>query len=57
MAIIVPDGWREFAHSQATTGAAAREIETLALLADALSDAYTVYHAVHWTRLEHGYSV
>ena len=53
MASIVPDGWREFE----ATGAAAREIETLAVLADALPDAYTVYHGVHWTRLEHGYSV
>lgn len=53
MASIVPDGWREFE----TTGAAAREIETLAKLADALPDTYTVYHAVHWTRLEHGFSV
>jgi hypothetical protein len=53
MALIVPDGWREFE----ATGAAQREIETLAKLADALPDTYTVYHAVHWTRLEHGYSV
>ena len=53
MANIIPDGWREYA----VTGAAAREIETLARLADALPDTYTVYHAVHWTRLEHGYSV
>lgn len=53
MANIVPDGWREYG----VTGAAAREIETLATLAAALPDAYTVYHAVHWTRLEHGYSV
>lgn len=53
MAIIVPDGWREFE----VTGAAAREIETLAKLAAALPDAYTVYHGVHWTRLEQGYSV
>ncbi|MDP2788154.1 MAG: ATP-binding domain-containing protein [Pseudomonadota bacterium] len=53
MANIVPDGWREYA----VTGAAQREIETLAMLAAALPDAYTVYHAVHWTRLEHGYSV
>jgi hypothetical protein len=53
MAIIVPDGWREYA----VTGAAQREIETLTTLADALPDAYTVYHGVHWTRLEHGYSV
>ncbi len=57
MASIVPDGWREFAASNAISGAAQREVETLALLAEALPDAYTVYHAVHWTRLEHGYSV
>ena len=53
MANILPDGWRALE----VTGAAAREIETLASLADALPDAYTVYHAVHWTHLEHGFSV
>jgi hypothetical protein len=53
MANIVPDGWRELQ----VTGAAQREIETLARLAEALPDDYTVYHAVHWMRLEHGYSV
>jgi hypothetical protein len=52
MARIVPDGWRELA----VTGAAQREIETLAVLAERLSDAYTVYHAVHWTNLEHGFA-
>lgn len=53
MAHILPDGWRELA----ATGAAQREIETLTLLAEALPDDYTVYHAVHWTNLERGYSV
>lgn len=53
MAHILPDGWRELA----ATGAAQREIETLARLADALPDDYSVYHAVHWTNLERGYSV
>lgn len=53
MAHILPDGWRELAVS----GAAEREIDTLARLADALSDDYSVYHAVHWTNLERGYSV
>jgi hypothetical protein len=53
MARIVPDGWRELA----VTGAAQREIETLALLAAALPDGYTVFHAVHWTNLKHGYAV
>lgn len=53
MAKVIPDGWRALE----ATGAAGREIETLALLAEALPDAYTVYHAVHWTNLERGFSV
>lgn len=53
MARIVPDGWRELA----VTGAAQREIETLARLADGLPDSYTVYHAVHWTNIERGYAI
>ena len=53
MARIVPDDWKHLA----TTGAASRERETLALLETALSDAYTVYHGVHWTRLNQGFSV
>jgi hypothetical protein len=48
LAHIVPSGWRELA----VTGAAAREIETLSILAERLPDAYTVYHGVHWTRVE-----
>ncbi|CAG4912716.1 ATP-binding domain-containing protein [Paraburkholderia saeva] len=53
MARIVPDDWKNLA----ATGAAARERETLALLEHALSDDYTVYHGVHWTRLNQGFSV
>lgn len=53
MANVVPDGWREYA----VTGAAQREIETLGLLAETLSDEYTIYHAVHWTNVERGYSI
>jgi len=53
VARILPDGWRELA----VTGAAQREIETLARLAEGLSDQYTVYHAVHWTNLEQGFAV
>src|SRR5580698_6451 len=53
MARIVPDDWKNLA----ATGAAARERETLALLEEALPDAYTVYHGVHWTRLNQGFSV
>ncbi|MBI5330390.1 MAG: ATP-binding domain-containing protein [Betaproteobacteria bacterium] len=53
MAHIHPDGWRALE----TRGAAGREIETLARLGAALPDAYTVYHAVHWTNLERGFAV
>lgn len=53
MARIVPDDWK----SLAATGAASRERETLALLEQALPDDYTVYHGVHWTRLNQNFSV
>jgi hypothetical protein len=53
MARIVPAGWRELEAS----GAARREIETLALFAAALPDAYTVFHGVHWTRIERGFAI
>ena len=52
MAHIHPPGWRELA----VTGAAQREIETLSLLAEALPDDYAVFHGVHWTNLENGFS-
>lgn len=50
MALVHPEGWRELK----TIGAAQREIETLALLADGLDNSYTIYHGVHWTRIAHG---
>jgi hypothetical protein len=53
MAAIIPDGWRELS----VTGAAQREIETLAILADGLPEEYTVYHAVHWTCVEQKYAL
>jgi hypothetical protein len=53
MAKIFPSDWR----SAEATGAAQREIETLALLERALPDAYTVYHGVHWTRVGSGFSM
>jgi hypothetical protein len=53
MPTIHPSGWRELE----VTGQAMREIETLRLLADQLPDALTVFHGVHWTRIEHGFSV
>ena len=48
MAKAYPDGWRTLA----ATGAAARELQTLGELADGLPDGYTIYHGVHWTRVE-----
>lgn len=52
MAHVHPAGWREVA----VTGAAQREIETLTLLAAVLPDDYTVYHGVHWTNVDKGFS-
>ena len=48
MAKVFPDGWRELA----PLGGAVRELRTLGQLADGLDDSYTVYHGVHWTRVE-----
>lgn len=53
MAFIHPTGWRELS----VTGAAAREIETLAFLERTLPHEYTVYHGVHWSSLAHGFSI
>lgn len=61
MARIIPDGWRERVASgeSAATGTASaqRHHETLALLANALGEGYTVFHGVHWTNVERGWSV
>jgi hypothetical protein len=53
MAKIIPEGWK----SLQTTGAAQRELETLALLDATLPDVYTVYHGVHWTRVNHDHAL
>ena len=53
MAQIIPEGWQALP----ATGAVQREIETLAQLAQGLSDAYTVYHNVHWTRVNQGHAL
>ncbi len=50
MARILPSDWR----AADAGGAAARELETLALLEHALPDELTVFHGVHWTRVENG---
>ena len=52
MAHIHPEGWQ----AMDVTGAAQREIETLQRLAAMLSDDYTVFHGVHWTHVEQGFS-
>ena len=53
MAHIHPTGWREMS----ITGTAAREIETLFYLDEQLADApYSIYHGVHWTNVEQGFS-
>jgi len=53
MAYIHPSGWSEMS----VTGAAARELDTLSYLDEALRDApYSIYHGVHWTKVEQGFS-
>lgn len=52
MAIIHPEGWQALK----PTGAAQREIETLELLSKSLPDSYSVYHGVHWTKIDKGSS-
>jgi hypothetical protein len=53
MAKVIPSGWRELE----VAGAALREIETLVILEAGLPDALTVFHGVHWTRIDRGYAV
>lgn len=52
MARTYPEGWRELA----VTGAAQREIETLALLAEALPERFEMFHGVRWTRVRQGHA-
>ena len=53
MATLYPSDWR----SLEVTGAASRELETLAVFDRHLPDHLTVFHGVHWTRLERGTAV
>ncbi|NMG27574.1 ATP-binding domain-containing protein [Aromatoleum evansii] len=48
MARIHPEGWQRIPAS----GALARELETLATLAEGLPDDHAVYHGIHWTRVD-----
>jgi hypothetical protein len=52
MARILPTDWRALE----ATGAAARELETLGRLEAGLPDSVTVFHGVHWTRVERGFA-
>jgi hypothetical protein len=53
MAHLHPTGWQEMSD----TGTAGREIETLAYLNATLAEApYHIYHGVHWTNVEKGFS-
>jgi RecA/RadA recombinase len=56
MADIHPHGWRELAGHPGSLSHA-RELETLAQLADGLPGGYAVYHGIHWTRLAAGTSI
>ncbi len=53
MARTLPDGWEVLE----AAGTAPLEVATLRRLAAELPDDIVVYHGVHWTRLDHGYSV
>jgi hypothetical protein len=53
MARVLPDGWEALE----SANAAPFETATLRRLAAELPDDYSVFHGVHWTRLDHGCSV
>jgi hypothetical protein len=53
MAHIIPEGWQVLE----AAAAAQREIETLALLAATLSDAYTVHQGMHCTRANQSHAL
>ncbi len=53
MAQVIPAGWQQLT----AFGALQRELETLAVLAEGLPDTYTVYHGVHWTRVDKQHSI
>jgi hypothetical protein len=53
MARTEPDGWEALEQS----GASPLEIATLRQLATELPDDFVVYHGIHWTRADQGYSV
>jgi hypothetical protein len=48
MAKVYPDAWKAMLPLQVASG----ELQTLHELADGLPKNYTIYHGVHWTRIE-----
>lgn len=53
MARIHPEGWQRIP----ANGALARELETLATLAEGLPDDHAVYHGIHWTRVNRDHAL
>lgn len=53
MARVIPSDWRNLQAS----GAAARERETIDMLANALPASMTLLHGVHWSRIQTGFSI
>lgn len=53
MAQLFPAGW----NAPIVTAGAQREVETLEVLQRELPETYTVYHGVHWTQLNKGFSI
>lgn len=53
MAKVIPQNWQ----SMEAIGAFLRELETLERLARELPDEYTIFHGIHWTRVDKGCSV
>lgn len=48
MARIIPSGWKQ----ASAIGSFLRELETLEQLAGELPDDYTIYHGLHWSRIQ-----
>jgi hypothetical protein len=56
MARIIPDGWQATSDAQSTP-AQVRARDTLALLERELPGDFTVFHGLHWNRVEAGHSI
>src|SRR6516164_10050616 len=56
MARIIPDGWQATPDAQSTP-VQVRARDTLALLERELPADFTVFHGLHWSRVEAGHSI